>query len=87
MRSRVLDKTFKAFLNISGTAQTLDTKPRIKNLFASDWKDDKLFRMQLDPSIKIKSISHLYEVLPESERITVDVLRQIIIAHAPVTCR
>jgi hypothetical protein len=41
--------------------------------------------MQLDPSIKIKSISHLYEVLPESERITVDVLRQIIIAHT--TCK
>lgn len=37
--------------------------------------------MQLDPSVKIKSLSHLYEVLPESERITVDVLRQIIIAH------
>jgi len=43
--------------------------------------------MQLAPSIKIKSISHLYEVLPESERITVDVLRQIIIAHTPATCK
>ncbi|HVE59764.1 MAG TPA: DUF1801 domain-containing protein [Pyrinomonadaceae bacterium] len=43
--------------------------------------------MQLDPSIKIKSISHLYEVLPECERITVDVLRQIITAHTPATCR
>lgn len=43
--------------------------------------------MQLDASIKIKSISHLYEVLPESERITVDVLRQIIIAHTPATCK
>ena len=43
--------------------------------------------MQLEPFIKIKSISHLYEVLPEDERITVDVLRQIIIAHAPPTCK
>lgn len=43
--------------------------------------------MQLDPSIKIKSISHLYEVLPESERITVDVLRQIITSHAPPSCK
>ena len=43
--------------------------------------------MQLDRSIKIKSISHLYEVLPECERITVDVLRQIITAHTPVTCK
>jgi hypothetical protein len=43
--------------------------------------------MQLDPSSKIKSISHLYEVLPECERITVDVLRQIIIAHTPATCK
>ena len=43
--------------------------------------------MQLEPFIKIKSISHLYEVLPEYERITVDVLRQIIIAHTPPTCK
>jgi len=33
--------------------------------------------------IKIKSINHLYEILPEGERVIVDVLRQIIIAHAP----
>ena len=31
--------------------------------------------------IKIKSVSHLYEILPEDQRIIVDVLRQIIIAH------
>jgi len=43
--------------------------------------------MQLNASIKIKSVSHLYEVLPESERVTVDVLRQIIIAHTPATCK
>jgi hypothetical protein len=43
--------------------------------------------MPLDRPIKIKSISHLYEVLPEGERITVDVLRQIITAHTPPTCK
>ena len=32
-------------------------------------------------AVKIKSINHLYEVLPEDERIIVDVLRQIIRAH------
>ena len=39
--------------------------------------------MTHDRRIKIKSIDHLYEILPEDERIIVDVLRQIIIAHAP----
>ena len=43
--------------------------------------------MPLDPSIKIKSLKSLYEALPESERITVDVLRQIIIENIPPTCR
>ena len=43
--------------------------------------------MPLDPSVKIKSLSHLYEVLPAGERTTVDVLRQIIIAHTPPTCK
>ncbi|MET0752050.1 MAG: DUF1801 domain-containing protein [Pyrinomonadaceae bacterium] len=43
--------------------------------------------MQLDSSIKIKSLSHLYEILPEWERLTVDVLRQIINAHTPPTCK
>jgi hypothetical protein len=33
--------------------------------------------------IKIKSILHLYEVLPEEERIIVDVLRQIISENIP----
>src|SRR5688500_8638119 len=50
-------------------------------------KNDKLFEMPLDASIKIKSVSHLYEVLPEYERITVDVLRQIIKAHLPASCK
>lgn len=43
--------------------------------------------MQLDASIKIKSVSHLYEVLPDDERITVDVLRQIIKARLPENCK
>lgn len=43
--------------------------------------------MPLAASIKIKSVSHLYEVLPEGERITVDVLRQIIRTHLPANCR
>jgi len=33
--------------------------------------------------LKIKSILHLYEALPENERIIVDVLRQIITEHIP----
>jgi len=37
--------------------------------------------MPIAPSIKIRSINDLYEVLPEDERIIVDVLRQIIKAH------
>ena len=43
--------------------------------------------MPLEPFVKIKSLSHLYEVLPADERLTVDVLRQIIIAHTPATCK
>ena len=43
--------------------------------------------MPLDASIKIKSLSQLYEVLPADERLTVDVLRQIIIAHLPPRCK
>jgi len=34
-------------------------------------------------TVKIKSILHLYEVLPNEERIMVDVLRQIITEHLP----
>ena len=33
--------------------------------------------------IKVKSLLHLYEVLPEDERIIVDVLRQIITENIP----
>jgi hypothetical protein len=38
-------------------------------------------------SIKIKSLPDLYEVLPEHERIIVDVLRQIIEENLPATCK
>jgi hypothetical protein len=38
-------------------------------------------------SKKIRSLLELFEILPEEERIIVDVLRQIIMAHLPVNCR
>ena len=41
--------------------------------------------MTLTSPIKIKSVLHLYEVLPEEERIIVDVLRQIISKKIPGT--
>jgi hypothetical protein len=37
--------------------------------------------------IKIKSLLDLFEVLPENERIIVDVLRQIIRENLPATCK
>src|SRR6266487_2433902 len=43
--------------------------------------------MKLNSSIKIKSLLELYEVLPENERIIVDILRQIITENLPVTCK
>jgi hypothetical protein len=39
------------------------------------------------PSLKIKSLLQLYELLPEDERIIVDVLRQIIIYNLPSQCK
>ena len=39
--------------------------------------------MNQSPKFKIKSMLHLYEVLPDEERIIVDVLRQIITEHLP----
>ena len=39
------------------------------------------------PSIKIRSLLQLYEVLPEREWIITDVLRQIILENLPVYCR
>ena len=38
-------------------------------------------------SYKIKSVLHLYEQLPDEERITTDVLRQIISENLPAHCR
>jgi len=43
--------------------------------------------MKLDEPIKISSLYQLYEILPEDERIIVDVLRQIIIENLPPTCK
>jgi hypothetical protein len=36
---------------------------------------------------KITSVTQLYDVLPENERIMVDVLRQIISGNLPVSCK
>jgi hypothetical protein len=36
---------------------------------------------------KINSLVQLYELLPENERIIVDVLRQIVIENLPATCK
>jgi len=36
---------------------------------------------------KIRSLVHLFEMLPDNERITVDVLRQIIIENLPERCK
>jgi len=38
-------------------------------------------------SKKIRSLLELFEMLPGEERIIVDVLRQIITAHLPATCK
>ena len=43
--------------------------------------------MQHKSSFKIRSLLHLFEILPENERIIVDVLRQIILENLPVYCR
>lgn len=36
---------------------------------------------------KIRSLLHLFEILPENERIIVDVLRQIILEQLPSYCK
>lgn len=36
---------------------------------------------------KIRSVLQLFEILPEEERIIVDVLRQIILENLPATCK
>jgi hypothetical protein len=43
--------------------------------------------MQQTPSTKIKSLLHLFEMLPENERIITDVLRQIIVENLPAYCK
>jgi hypothetical protein len=37
--------------------------------------------------LKIRSVVQLFELLPENERIIVDVLRQVIIENLPKTCK
>jgi len=41
----------------------------------------------MKPSTKIKSLFQLFEILPEEERIIVDVLRQIILENLPAGCK
>lgn len=43
--------------------------------------------MKESEPIKIKSVLQLLEMLPEDERIIVDVLRQIILENLPSTCK
>ena len=43
--------------------------------------------MKIESSIKIRSLLQLFEVLPENERIMVDVLRQIVIENLPARCK
>ncbi len=43
--------------------------------------------MKSNSSVKIKSILHLYELLPEQEKIIVDVLRQMITENLPANCK
>ncbi len=42
--------------------------------------------MKFEPGFKIKSLAQLFEMLPEEERIIVDVLRQIILENLPSYC-
>lgn len=44
-------------------------------------------RMKISSSLKIKSILHLYQMLPDEERIIVDVLRQLITENLPAYAR
>ena len=43
--------------------------------------------MKQIPAIKIRSILHLYESIPEEQRIIVDVLRQIVAENLPSNCK
>ena len=42
--------------------------------------------MKRQSSFKIKNLSELYDFLPETERLIVDILRQIISEHLPAYC-
>ena len=42
---------------------------------------------KLNSAVKIRSLLQLFEVLPEEERIIVDVLRQIILENLPGRCK
>lgn len=43
--------------------------------------------MKLDSTIKIKSLLQLFDILPQEERIILDVLRQIILENLPDRCK
>jgi len=43
--------------------------------------------MKQGTSIKIRSVLQLFDLLPENERIIVDVLRQIILENLPSSCK
>jgi len=43
--------------------------------------------MKQEHSIKIRSMLQLFELLPENERIIVDVLRQIVMENLPPNCK
>lgn len=47
----------------------------------------KQYSTKFNSPIKIRSILQLFEILPEEERIIVDVLRQIILENLPPTCK
>lgn len=46
-----------------------------------------IYLAKRESSFKIKSLVQLFEILPENERIIVDVLRQIIFENLPEYCR
>ena len=43
--------------------------------------------MRTATPVKIRSLLHLFETIPEDQRIIVDVLRQIVIEHLPKDCK
>ena len=43
--------------------------------------------MRTAAPVRIRSLLHLFESIPEDQRIIVDVLRQIIIEHLPKDCK